>query len=324
MAIFLTLGAVTFANYEIPPVINFGGAQSLSVKKLVGGQRIIDAMGRDDDAISWSGRFRGSTGLFRARYLDQMRVTGAAIPLFYSQFNYTVVIREFKADFQRFYEVPYTITVEVIIDNTKPLSTLFPVSYNDAIDNMLAEAEDLATAIENPSVSSATAILAETLNAIPNISNASANEINSVSQDITNVTNATQSVISSTSSAVFGIADTLSLSQALPTLSGSVSDLPNDQLATALFQLSYCYEMVNLMTNMQTNVDLIAQGANGAIITVNGANLFQLAAQYYGDATLWTAIANANNLTDTVIQPGTVLTITIPANTTTSGGILTI
>lgn len=323
MSIFLTLGSVTFANYEIPPGINFGGQQALSVKKLVGGQRIIDAMGRDDDPITWSGRFRGSTGLFRARYLDQMRAQGAAIPLFYSQFNYTVVIRSFKADFQRFYEIPYSISVEVIIDNTKPLNTLFPVSYNDAISNMLVEAMDLAAAIADPSVSSATALLATTLNAIPSISNASANTLNSVSQEIGNVAVATENVIEETSTAIFGVSSSLLLS-VYPAETAIVSPLPYDQLASSLNQLANCYSMIALMSNMQTNLDLISQGANGVTITVNGANLFQLAAQYYADATLWTSIAAANNLTDPVIQPGTIQTLTIPANTTPSGGILTI
>lgn len=322
MAIFLTLGAITFANYEVPPSINFGGDQFLSVKKLVGGQRIIDAMGRNDDPITWTGRFRGSTGLFRARYLDNMRIQGAAIPLFYSQFNYTVVIRSFKADFQRFYEIPYQITVEVLQDNTQPFNTLIPVAYNDAIENMLIESEDLAAAILDPSVSSATALLATTLNAIPSISNADANTINSVSMQIGNVAEATENVIDSTTSAVFGATSSLSAAR-LKALPNSVfSTLPNDQLAIALLQLSNCYIMTNLMANMQTNLDLISQGANGATIQVNGANLFQLAAKYYADATLWTTIASANNLTDPVIQPGTQIAITIPANTTNNGGVL--
>lgn len=323
MAVFLTLGPITFANYEIPPSINFGGQQALSTKKLVGGERIIDSMGRDDDEITWSGRFRGSTGLFRARYLDNLRVQGMQMPLFYSQFNYTVVIKSFKASFERFYEIPYTITVEVLIDNTKPLSTLFPVSYNDAVENMLIESQDLAAIILDPSVSSATVILAQTLNAIPDISNASANELASVGQSIGNVGVATENVIESTTNAIFGAVGGLTAMK-VPEIKSQASALPNDELAAALAQLSNCYIMQNLMINMQANLDLISQGANGVTITVNGANLFQLAAKYYADATLWTTIARANNLVDTIIEPGVIRTLVIPANTTDTGGILQI
>jgi hypothetical protein len=60
--------------------------------------------------------------------------------------------------------------------------------------------------------------------------------------------------------------------------------------------------MQSLLINMQTNIYLIEQGATGQVITVNNANLYQLAAQYYGDATKWTAIAQANALTDPMVQ----------------------
>ncbi|HEV2917559.1 MAG TPA: hypothetical protein VGW78_07500 [Candidatus Babeliales bacterium] len=79
--------------------------------------------------------------------------------------------------------------------------------------------------------------------------------------------------------------------------------------AQNLQTLNNLYLMQSLLTNMQTNVYLIAQGATGQTITVNYANLFQLAAQYYGDATLWTAIAEANGLSDPVVQATVTLTL---------------
>jgi len=85
--------------------------------------------------------------------------------------------------------------------------------------------------------------------------------------------------------------------------------------------LNNLYLMQSLLTNMQTNVYLISQGATGQTITVNYANLFQLAAQYYGDATLWTAIAEANGLTDPVVQATVSLTInTLLTNQIIVGG----
>lgn len=73
--------------------------------------------------------------------------------------------------------------------------------------------------------------------------------------------------------------------------------------------LNNLYQMQSLLTNMQTNIYLIDQGAVGQIIQVTNANLFQLAAQYYGDATLWTTIAQANGLHDPVIQVSLEITI---------------
>jgi hypothetical protein len=53
----LTLGDFTFARYEIPERIPFGGDQQLNVHKLVGGVRVIDALGADPMPIEWSGFF---------------------------------------------------------------------------------------------------------------------------------------------------------------------------------------------------------------------------------------------------------------------------
>lgn len=175
--IFLTLGAITFANYEIPERLNFGGLQALSVKKLVGGQRVIDAMGPDDDDIAWSGLFFESVATFRAQYLDQMRRLGTAIPLTWGQFNYLVVIKDFKANFERTYQIPYSITVTVIQDLNSPITILVPVAYNDAILGMLAEANDLAFFIANPSVLSAMTLLSAAINNVPDFNVATSTQI---------------------------------------------------------------------------------------------------------------------------------------------------
>lgn len=52
-------------------------------------------------------------------------------------------------------------------------------------------------------------------------------------------------------------------------------------------------------------------------ITVTGANLFRLAAQFYGDATQWNRIAAANGLWDFLV-PGT-MTLVIPAPNPSAG-----
>ncbi|MDE2024865.1 MAG: hypothetical protein KGJ07_00050 [Patescibacteria group bacterium] len=199
----LTLGPVTFATYEIPPKINFGGDQMLSVKKLVGGQRIIDAMGRDDDAISWSGLFFGSTALARARFLDGMRVQGLPLLLTWSQFSYSIVIRSFKPSFERTYQIPYSITCEVIQDLTKPIPILLPVGYNDAIQNQLAEAMDLALIASNPSVSNSLALLSVAINAIPDLGLATSEQLATLLTPLSNAQSATSAAIASLSGSLF-------------------------------------------------------------------------------------------------------------------------
>lgn len=203
MTLFLTLGQVTFANFEIPERINFGGEQALSVKQLVGGQRIIDAMGRIDDDISWSGMFFESTATQRAQFLDQMRMSGNAFTLSFANFNYSVVVREFKCSFERTYQIPYSITCTVIENLNQPINVLLPVGYNDAILNQLAEANDLALLIANPSVSSVMALVSAAINEIPSIQNASTSTLAPVVQAILNAQSIVSSAILATSVGVF-------------------------------------------------------------------------------------------------------------------------
>lgn len=53
-------------------------------------------------------------------------------------------------------------------------------------------------------------------------------------------------------------------------------------------------------------------------ITVAGGNLFQIAAQYLGDATQWIRIAQLNGLADPVLSG--VVTLAIPQSNPLAGG----
>ncbi|OCJ12465.1 hypothetical protein A6U86_05430 [Rhizobium sp. AC27/96] len=112
----LVLGGVTFQNFEIPERINFGGRQHAAVHKLIGGNRVVDAMGPDADDVNWSGRFRGPDAMERAQALDAMRSAGAQVTLSYMSTFLVVLITEFKAEPERFYEIPYKITCTVVTD----------------------------------------------------------------------------------------------------------------------------------------------------------------------------------------------------------------
>ncbi|HEV2917558.1 MAG TPA: hypothetical protein VGW78_07495 [Candidatus Babeliales bacterium] len=203
MTTFLTLGQVTFANFEIPERLNFGGQQALSVKQLVGGQRVIDAMGRVDDDISWSGLMFESTASFRAQFLDNMRNLGAPLNLTWGIFNYLVVIKDFRASFERSYQIPYSITCTVIQNLSNPLPILFPVGYNDAIAGIMADLNDIALLVANPSVSSSMALVASALNNIPSVANASPTQLIPLISAIEGAQTSIAAAIASTSAGIF-------------------------------------------------------------------------------------------------------------------------
>jgi hypothetical protein len=117
----LLLGPVVFQDFEVPACINFGGRQRLALHHLPGGARIIDALGRDDAQIAFSGIFSGSDATLRARILDELRASGLPLPLTWDVFFYTVMISEFHADYRNSWWIPYQITCTVLRDEASAL-----------------------------------------------------------------------------------------------------------------------------------------------------------------------------------------------------------
>jgi hypothetical protein len=156
MPVVLTLGPLLFADFEVPESINFGGKQILVKRTLVGGDRIIHAMGRDDDDIRWSGRFRGGAAEIRSRLGDFIRIKGQPLLLAWSSFRYLVAVEEFKADFRQDVEIPYNISCVVIKDLTSPLVNDV-LSMDAAISSDVSEMAQIGAQLGIPGVSTAIA-----------------------------------------------------------------------------------------------------------------------------------------------------------------------
>ncbi|MGC1411090.1 MAG: hypothetical protein WA864_19375 [Acetobacteraceae bacterium] len=120
----LILGPVAFQDFEVASGVNFGGRQRLALHRLPGGSRVIDALGRDDAQISFSGIFSGSDATLRARSLDQLRVVGVALPLTWDVLFYTVLIAEFQASYRNGWWIPYRIVCTVLRDEASALVQL--------------------------------------------------------------------------------------------------------------------------------------------------------------------------------------------------------
>jgi len=96
----------------------------------------------------------------------------------------------------------------------------------------------------------------------------------------------------------------------------------NEVLAENINTLALMYQLQNVLLLMEKNLNLILSGSNGTVITVNGGSLFQIAASYYGDATLWTTIAIANGLSDPELPVGEAMTLSIPLTASQIGGVV--
>lgn len=98
-----------------------------------------------------------------------------------------------------------------------------------------------------------------------------------------------------------------------------VSTEPINQQASDMTELYELYQLQAVLDRLEKNLNLIHAVPNAQLITVVGGNLYQLAAQYYGDALQWTVIAQANNLTDPEITGLQTLLIPPPNPQNTDG-----
>ena len=118
-SVVLSLGEVAFRDMEVPEKISFGGKQRLAVQNIIGGGRIVEALGIDDGEVSFSGIFSGTDAASRAQLLDTARGLGAQLPLVWQGFYYLVVIAGFSAEYRKPNLIPFSISCVVVTD---PLS----------------------------------------------------------------------------------------------------------------------------------------------------------------------------------------------------------
>jgi hypothetical protein len=120
----LTLAGVAFQDFEVPEQIRFGGVQRLAVHELIGGGRVVDALGDDPGEISFTGIFSGSDASARAQILDAACALGATIALVWDEFYYSVVIAEFTASYTKPWWIPFAIRCAVVVEPGAALAAL--------------------------------------------------------------------------------------------------------------------------------------------------------------------------------------------------------
>jgi hypothetical protein len=301
-----------FAGFEVPESMPFGGGQSTSVKKLIGGKRVIDAMGADEDPIEWSGRFRGKDAVTRARALDTKRKAGKALRLTWGDFAYTVVITHFRGVEERFYEVPYSISCEVVTDSSAPAS-------GPGVDAMIlsdnTKTQGLGGLIGNGPLSSVLAGLNTAISSVSSFATATQAALNSVLGPIAQVQSQVTTLIASAENT---LNNATTLGGVLPNnpVSTLVSKLGAQALA--ITNAGNLYDLRSTVGRMGANLHAI--GAGGAQVVMAGGDLYHLSVASYGDVTAFPTIAKANGLVDPVIQGiQTILVPPVPGNT---GGVL--
>jgi hypothetical protein len=312
----IRLGDVDFKSFEIPESLPFGGGQQTVTHKLPGGKCIIDAMGRDDAPIEWSGLFMGADATDRAKMIDAYRVEGKALTLSWWNFNFTVVVREFRASWQRWYQIPYRISCEVVSDNVDQTAVDIETNIDDAVAMDAEEAAAIADDINNTNLTNLVSAVISAIDAVESI-------VAAATSDLTNILNACATV-SSVVTTMIGSDETIidSYTDFGGVSSGSTYGEANTSLSalqTAIDELTCLVALQARINRIVTNVS--ADDVAGQTKRVAGGTLYRLAADAYGDAAGWTTIAQANGLTDPVLS-GTA-TLNVPTTQDDTGGVLT-
>ena len=311
----VTLGDLTFSYLEVPETIPFGGEQRLTVHELVGGVRVVDAMGRADMPLAWSGLFLGESALSRARYLDTLRVSGQALLLTWSELRYRVVVQSFEASFNKPYEIPYRISCVVVEDQTAPVTTVAQASIDDLMSSDMGFANGFGSSIGDGALSGLLGTLNTAISGVSSFANAAQSTINAVIAPIQAVQGRVGLLIASASNSISNVG----------TLGGLLPNSPIAQSAAALSQqvasfgsLPPLYGLQDTLGRMNANLGSVA--GNTQTRTVAGGNLYDIAASTYGDASGWTGIAKANGLTDPLVSG--LQTLNIPPSLDSVGGLL--
>jgi hypothetical protein len=313
----LKLGDFVFKDAEVPEKISFGGEQKLAVHRLVGGGRVVDAMGRDDAALEWSGMFLGEQALARARHLDNLRIAGAPVALSWHELAYQVVIRSFHAPFERFYKIPYTIVCEVVEDKSKPLApAAAPAIHAPPVPDLIAEdlrdAKALASKIGNQALSQAVAKIDALINKLP----ANCKITRMLQQKLIGAVKDAQDRAQK------------HMQEMIDAHGRQIQKVYDVATADRLIwqqEVSYTLntaDVINLNSHLARMLNNLGASIPGSLtITVAGGTLFDVAAKHYGDATLWTSIAIANGMNDPIISGARKLVI--PSVPDQNGGVMT-
>ncbi|MCT7307813.1 MlaD family protein [Ralstonia wenshanensis] len=312
----LKLGNFQFKDLEVPESIPFGGTQKLAMHDLVGGTRVIDSMGAFCGPVEWSGWLLGKDALARARQLDDLRERGASLLLQWSEIYYAVVIRDFRADFQRAYKIPYKIVCEVASDLSKFAGSDAGQSIDRQIKSDAAAVTDMGSAIGDGALSGLIDSANSAIDTVASFANAAQATLNNVLQKVTAVRDRAQALVASANSELMKVA----------TLGGV---LPNNPLAQQVAKLSgqinsalslpVLVQLDRVAGRMQMNIASVYKSAKHVVTA--GGDLMKLAAKEYDDAMAWTSLAKANPelLWDPQIQG--VRTLIVPPDKDTAGGL---
>ncbi|MBN7122903.1 hypothetical protein BSU01_14460 [Erwinia billingiae] len=308
----VVLGDFEFLDFEVPERIAIPGRQKTVLHQMIGGKRTIDVLGIEYDPLTWSGIITGSQSGDRVSALERMRDAGEQITLTLDNYSFTVVITSFTPVYEFIYRRPFTIEVAIVSNNASPLKVdALTGALQGLIDSDIGKSLGLADIIDVQSVTEAVTTVQSAVKEVTDFAHATVEQVQAVVRPIVSAQVIIQQQIGQLESAANDITTLGGLVPGNP-ISKTISNLLTQ--ADQSTKIPALYNLQSVLGRLNKNVSS-GQTADGVrSVTLSGGNLYQVASDQYGDASLWSSIASANNLSDPQLTG--INTLTIPSNPT--------
>lgn len=193
-----------FEGFEEPYEVVFGKEQAAYKHILIGGGRVIDMMGAGDPDITWSGYFTGFQAPFRAQYLNTLCNEGKTLTLRTNIFVKDIVITKFTFGQHETWPIQYTITVQVVQDQTLPINIQVPGDLTITALEYLFQAETIAAVINEGGITGAIAAAIQAAQLAAPFDGASNAAVSAALAAAQNASSVVGTVISATENSIFG------------------------------------------------------------------------------------------------------------------------
>ena len=115
----IMLGDLILRTTEKPDFVQHGGGQMLAVNTFPGGNVSIQNFGPTYREISWEGWFEGTDAMDRMYKIGNMRQKGNPVIFRTETYSQLVVIKNFEPDHRTNFYIPFSITLERVVQITK-------------------------------------------------------------------------------------------------------------------------------------------------------------------------------------------------------------
>ena len=297
---------LTFPDLAQPNALEMANTQQLAVHDLIGGGRVIEALGRRMTPVSWEGVFLGVPMAFETGLaLQALASSGGSALLTWERFRFRGLISALSLSCESTFRISYKVTFMPSDDLSEPLSAQGQIPSLGGIASALQAVQTLATSLGDLQLEAQLERAVQSLAQMSSLTGASQGQILTILQPA-NLALARTAVLLAASDAGLDPVSPLA----------GIAEL--QQRTAAALQSATLVSVRSGLSQVIAQLGDLTSG--GAVLTVAGGDLMQIAAQTYGSALDWTTLAQANGLTDPSLTG--VNSLVIPALSSGSDGVL--